>query len=127
MAVHEFAIEGRINQNTWWWQEGVPTGPLYVFTGRPDGRFIVHNLFNMPADVINKLQQQIEYKVVVIDKENFHWTAEWKIPLALVNVNPAENNSARFNMGYGKADWFAWVATGSAIWRVDNAGILKFQ
>ncbi len=127
VIVHEFAIEGAINQDTWWWQEGVPTGPLHVFTGRPDGRFIVHNLFNMPSEVIIKLQKQVEYGAAMIDKETCHWTAEWKIPLALLNVNPDNSNTVRFNIGGPKrTGWFAWVATGSAIWRVDNAGIITF-
>jgi tetratricopeptide (TPR) repeat protein len=125
---HEFGIEGVIGQDTWWWQEGVPTGPLYVFTGRPDGTFVVHNIFSIPADIIKKLQENIEYKSVLIDKDTNHWTAEWKLPLSLLNINLKNNNTVRFNLGSCMRDgWFAWVATGGSIWRVDNAGVLKFK
>ncbi|MCK9265751.1 right-handed parallel beta-helix repeat-containing protein [bacterium] len=125
---HEFTIEGTIGQNTWWWQEGIPTGPLFVFSGRPDGRFVAHNLFNIPADVINKLQENIEYKSVVIDKDTNHWTAEWKIPLDLLNINPQNNKRVKFNIGSCRKDgWYVWVATGGYLWRVDNAGVLEFK
>ena len=127
VEVHEIAIEGDINQDTWWWQEGLPAGPLYVFSGRPDGRFAVPNLFNMPGGVISRLQQGVEYRAVMLDSENYHWTAEWKIPLALLNIDIKGKNMSMFNVGVIKrAGWFAWVATGTRIWRVDNAGLLKF-
>ncbi|MCK9265490.1 right-handed parallel beta-helix repeat-containing protein [bacterium] len=125
---HEFGIEGVMGQNTWWWQEGVPTGPLYVFTGRPDGTFVAHNLFNIPANIIRKLQEQVEYKSIVIDKDTSHWTSEWKLPISLLNINLKNNNTVRFNIGGCMRDgWFAWVATGGNIWRVDTAGVFKFQ
>lgn len=127
VVTHEFAVEGCINANTWWWQEGLPTGPLYVFSGKPDGRFVVHNIFNMPDDVIAKLQKAVEYAAVMLDSENYHWTAEWKIPLDLLNININDKNSVMFNTGVIKrTGWFAWVATGSSIWRADNAGSIKF-
>lgn len=128
VLMHEFALEGSLNQDVWWWQEGVPTGPLFVFSGRPDGRFIVHNLFSAPADVVAGLQRLAEYKAVILDGGNCHWTAEWKIPLSCLKVDLSKKRTSKFNMGLPlREGWFAWVATGSAIWRVDNAGLLRFK
>jgi len=126
-VVHELAIEGAINHKTWWWEEGLPTGPLYVFSGRPNGTFTVHNLFNMPPGIIGELERSVEYKAAMIDPEQYHWTAEWKLPLAALNLDPRAAKKVRFNIGGTKrAGWFCWVATGASIWRVDNAGELHF-
>ncbi|MBT4817648.1 MAG: hypothetical protein HON70_18225 [Lentisphaerae bacterium] len=127
VVVHEWAIETPIGQKTWWWEEGLPTGPLYVFSGRPKGDFTVHNLFGMPQGVIGQLETSIEYKAKVIDAKQIHWTAEWRVPLSALNLDPLETKRTRFSIGGTKrAGWFCWVATGSSIWRVDTAGIIEF-
>ena len=126
-VVHELAIEVPLNHKTWWWEEGLPTGPLYVFSGRPNGTFTVHNLFNMPQGVIRELENSIQFKSVVIDSDLYHWTAEWRVPLAALNLNPRETKKTRFSIGGTKrVGWFCWVATGGSIWRVDNAGVIEF-
>jgi len=99
-----------------------------VFTGKPDGKFVVHNLFNIPTDIISNIKKQVEYKSVVIDKETSHWTAEWRLPLSILNIELKDNKTCRFNIGSSMRDgWYAWVATGAHIWRVDNAGVIKFK
>ena len=126
-VVHEWAIEGAMNQHTWWWEEGLPTGPLYVFSGRPNDAFTVHNLFNMPQGVIRELQNTIKYKTQMLDAQQYHWTAEWRAPLDALNVRPERGREFRFSIGGTKrAGWFCWVATGGSIWRVDNAGAIEF-
>ena len=106
-VVHEWAIEGRMNQHTWWWEEGLPTGPLYVFSGRPNDAFTVHNLFNMPSGVIRELQNTIKYKTQMLDAQQYHWTAEWRAPLDALNVHPERGRRFRFSIGGTKrAGWF---------------------
>ena len=127
MALNEITIEGEFCQDTGWWDEGLPTGPLYTFSGYHDGRVVVHNLFGMPPAEVERISGEIEYSVLMIDPENQHWTAEWKIPLAAIHLAPGVVGRTRFNIGVPKrGGWFAWVATGGSIYRVDNAGQLEF-
>ena len=101
----------------------IDTGPVYIFWGHSNGRFEVKNIFRMPRQIVEHLNKSIEYKTVMLNEEDYHWTAEWKIPLAALNIYQIPD-SLRFNMGAPKrGGWFAWVATG---WQVDRAGILKF-
>ena len=126
-VLNEISIEGMHDENTWWWQRNIDTGPVYIFTGRPDGRFEVSNIFMMPQKTLDYLRDATEYKAVMIDEEYYHWTAEWKIPLAALNINPGKQDAVRFNIGAAKrGGWLAWVPTGGSVWRLDNGGILKF-
>jgi len=127
VVVHEWAIETPIGSNTWWWEEGLPTGPLHVFSGRPKGNFTVHNLFGMPQGVTGRLEKSIEYRAKMIDAGQIHWTAEWRVPLAAINLDPRVTRNTRFSIGGVKREgWLCWVATGGSIWRVDNAGVVEF-
>jgi len=126
--LNEIAIEGVLNQNTVsWWNDGLPTGPIYIFTGYSDGRLVINKKFNIPDAAVKQLEAEIEYKSEIIDPKEYHWTAEWKIPLAALELEVNNINLLRFNIGTPKrGGWYAWVATGSSIWRIDNAGFLKF-
>ncbi|MCK9266541.1 right-handed parallel beta-helix repeat-containing protein [bacterium] len=127
-SLNEFAIEGPFTQNIVdWWYDGAPTGPIYIFSGYPDGKFVVNKTLNIPASISKRLQTEIEYKANVINADLHHWSSEWKIPLGALELKFEDLDSVRFNIGGPKRDaWYAWVATGAQIWRVDNAGILQF-
>jgi len=126
-VVNELTIEGIHNEYTWWWQQDIDIGPIYIFWGHSDGRFEIKNSFSMPHKVVKHIREGIEYKSVVIDSKAYHWTAEWKIPFEVLNIQAELPDTLRFNIGVAKrGGWFVWVPTGGSVWRVDNAGILKF-
>ena len=124
---NELVIEGVYGERTWWWQGEIDTGPVYIFSGHSNGRFEVNNNFRMPLKVLKSLIASVGYKAVMINEEDCHWTAEWKIPLAALNINLQDKSVLRFNMGGPKrGGWFAWVPTGGSMWRLDNGGSIKF-
>ena len=62
------------------------------------------------------------------------WTAEWKIPLAAVGVDPFKVKQLRFNLGVRRSDapdkdtkWGMWVDTGFYVWHLRHAGVLVVQ
>ena len=125
-SLNELTIEGLFSKETPWWEEGLPIGPLYTFSGSSDGQMKVHNLTRMPQETVDHLEKTIEYESAVIAPETYHWTAEWKIPWSSLAMSIADISTLRFNLGGPKrGGWFAWVATGGSLWRLDNAGILK--
>jgi len=128
MPVVEVSFESQQGPHSQgWWMVDMTTGPIYTIWGHFDGKVEVMNTFGMPYNKVKSLEQKQEYKVFVQDKENQSWTAEWKIPFSEVGLNPSEVDKLCFNIGVWKREgWFAWVATGSSIWRVENAGFISF-
>jgi len=128
VPIFEIAIESQNgSQSRSWWIDDMVTGPIYSITGNYAGEFWINNMFGMPNSIVKKLEQSVEYKVSIQDENSQAWTAEMKIPFAGIGVNIADAQQLAFNIGtYKRADWFAWVATGSYIWRVENAGSIKF-
>ena len=124
----EIAIESQNGPHSQgWWSDDMVTGPIYSMTFVYKGDFTVNNLFGMPYASVKEVGKNIEYKRLVLDEENKVWTAEVRIPFASIGINPAEVEQLAFNIGtFKKADWFAWVAPGASIWRVENAGFIKF-
>jgi len=110
-----------------WWMDDMPTGPIYIMWGYFSGKFQVMNNFKMPFKNLKSLEDSIEYKVSVINEETREWTSEMKIPLASIGINPAEIDKLCFNMGVWKRDdWVVWVPTGGSVWRIENAGFIRF-
>ncbi|MCK9266207.1 right-handed parallel beta-helix repeat-containing protein [bacterium] len=109
-----------------WWNDDMVTGPVYIFTGKINGEFVVHNPFGMPYANVVKLQKSIEYKTFIIDKDTSEWTSEMKIPFADIGINPDNVEHLAFSIGtYKKRGFFNWIPTGSRLWRVENAGFIK--
>lgn len=124
---NEIDVEGIYDRHAWWWQRNIDTGPVYIFSGYAGGRFEIMNNFRMPRKILEYLKRVVEYRASMINSENSHWTAEWKIPLAALNIDAVVPDRLRFNIGGPKKDgWFNWNPTGASAWRLDNAGILKF-
>ncbi|HNS32728.1 MAG TPA: right-handed parallel beta-helix repeat-containing protein [bacterium] len=123
-VMNELAIEGVHSESTWWWQENIDTGPVYIFGGYSDGRLDVLNNFGMPRKILDYLGKAVEYKAVMLNAEEYRWTAEWKIPFAALNIRSGVPGALKFNIGGPRrGGWTAWANTG---WQVDRAGILRF-
>jgi len=110
-----------------WWIDDMATGPVYIFTGRSSGEFVVQNLFGMDHSRVRKLEQSIEYSVHMVDSGTKEWMSETRIPFAEIGVNPDEVEQLAFSAGtYKKTGFFNWIPTGTQLWRVENAGFIKF-
>ena len=126
--VFEVAIESQHStKSRSWWIDDMVTGPIFAITGKYDGEFAVTNLFGAPHDIISKLEKSIQYKVSVIDEEKKEWTAEMSVSFTDLGIKPSDVEQLAFNIGtWKKTGWFAWVPTGNQIWRIENAGFIKF-
>ena len=129
IPVVEVSLESQIGSHSrGWWLEDMPTGPIYIFKGDFEGNYGLVNVFNMPFNVAKDIEQSIEYKSHIIDKENLSWQAEMKIPLKKIGINPNEVDKLSFNIGISKrGGWAAWIPTGASVWRLENAGFIQFK
>ncbi|HNS31529.1 MAG TPA: right-handed parallel beta-helix repeat-containing protein [bacterium] len=129
LPVFELAIESQEGPHSrGWWMEDMQTGPIYVIWGTFNGEALVQNIFGMLLGDLMKIQKSIEYKNLVLDKENLTWTSEMKIPLEKIGINPGEAGQLAFNIGVHKRDgWYAWVPTGGSIFKLENAGLVSFS
>ena len=53
------------------------------------------------------------------------WTAEWRIPLAVLGKNRDAVSRLQLNLGIyhqGSGLWVVWVGTGAEVFRVESAG-----
>jgi len=130
--VIELSIEGQKGAGVRnWWVDEMPTGPIYILWGHQNGEFKVipqTSMFTLSDEAAVQLETGIEYKTSISgNKPHDKWTAEWKIPLSAVNIKPANTDKQGFNISVWKKDgWFTWVPTGSSLWLLQNAGIIKF-
>ena len=129
LVVTEISIEGHVKSDIrGWWLPDMATGPIYILWGYGDGRIrILDSYCKMPEDIKEELLKNIQYAAIMHDPENFHWTAEWKIPLSLLGINPGELEGRRFNIGVPRRkNWVAWMYTNGPIWRLEGGGYIKF-
>ena len=72
-------------------------------------------------------EKSVEYRMTILDEEEQIWTSEMKIPFVSIGLNPVEAKQQCFNIGvFKKGGWFTWVAPGTNLWRVENAGFISF-
>jgi tetratricopeptide (TPR) repeat protein len=124
----EVAIESQHGpKSLGWWIDDMVTGPVYSLCFDYNGEFKVNNIFGMPHKNVVEIEKAVEYKRAIQNDENRVWTQEIKIPFKSIGITPKDVEQLAFNLGvYNKAGWFAWVSTGCSIWRVENAGFIKF-
>ncbi len=126
----EVSIEGKVvDEIGGWWLPDMETGPIYIFTGHPDGKLrILDSYFKLPVDLRAELEKRVEYAAVMHDINNYSWSAELKIPLDTINIKPGETVDSRFNIGVRRRkNWSAWMYTGGKIWRLEGGGRIIFR
>lgn len=126
----EVAMESQqgAHSHGWWQYDMVTSGPVYSMDGNFRGEFKLNNLFGMPEEKAKSFTESVEYKADIQDEENRTWTSEIKIPISKIGINPEEVEKLAFNIGVSKRNgWFAWVPTGGSIWKIENAGFIKFD
>ncbi len=129
LPVFEMSIESQHGSHSRsWWIDDMPTGPIYIFWGNAEGKAEYKNNFGMSHDRAQAIEKSIEYKTSIIDPEKLAWVSEMKIPFEKIGLKPSESEQQAFNIGVWKrGGWFTWVATGTNVWRVENAGFIKFE
>jgi hypothetical protein len=96
--------------------------PIFMCYGSANGSFWPHAAGGATAEQMALLEKETQYAVKEGQGE---WTAEWRIPLAVLGKNSDAVRKLRFNIGvfHKSADlWVVWCGTGAEIYRVENAG-----
>jgi hypothetical protein len=100
--------------------------PIFALRGFIDGEVQVAGDTGAPAEALAKAKEGVEYKVKV--EGPTRWTAEWKVPLASLGIDPSRHKEFALNLSVRKtADdlWLQWRSTRGNTWWVDKAGVLK--
>jgi len=101
-------------------------GPILNLYGWPDGHFVSTDRAGAPADVVARLQAAVTYQAAIDTAE---WTCEWRIPFEAAGFTPQRAPLVLFNLGVRHAaegTWAIWRGTGSATYRVQDAGVVAF-
>ncbi|MCK9265998.1 hypothetical protein M0P98_03830 [bacterium] len=126
----EVDIESQHGQHSSdWWIDDMPTGPVYIFWGDFEGKAQYKNSFGMSYKRREEIEKSVVYKSAVLNQETQEWVAEMRIPFSSIGLVPADVKQLAFNIGVYRRDekWFTWVATGTNLWRVENAGLIRFE
>ena len=133
----EVIVEGSRGVGTGgWWLDEKPHGPLFYLLGDHRGRFDSICIEGLPKLRAELLRNGVSYAAKV--ESPGLWTAEWRIPLALLCIDPEKTRFCHFNVGVckpgtrtkdggkptGNALWVAWEGTAGPNWQVWNAGRL---
>lgn len=101
--------------------EAKGAAPIFVLWGGANGKFETVSAGGASAAQLEKVRRAITYAARVADD---HWSCEWRIPLAALEVVPA-TKSLRANIGWyqkSSGTWTAWRATGGSLYEVAGAG-----
>lgn len=133
----EVIVEGKSGVGTGgWWLDEKPHGPLFYLVGNHLGRFDSICIEGLPKLRAELLRNGTNYAANADTPGR--WTAEWKIPLALMCIDLEQTEFCHFNIGVAKPGtrsktgeelkgndlWAAWSGTGGPNWQVWSAGKL---
>jgi hypothetical protein len=138
----EIIIEGKSGVGTGgWWLDEKPHGPLFYLLVDFQGNFDSISIDELPPAQANRLRQAVQYSATVPDKGQ--WTAEWRIPIALLCLDPDQTASCNLNIGVHKLggnprlpaatklsdndQWIVWSGCAGPNWQVWNAGRLLLK
>ena len=134
----EIIFEGESELAAGWWPKKKRHGPLFYLVGDCAGNFDSIAIADLPKARARGLRGKTTYAAV---SEPGRWTAEWRIPLDALCLDPKKTKSCCFNVGVLKPGtrpkpgskeeltsgdkWAVWCGTKSANWKVWNAGMLQ--
>lgn len=138
----EIIFEGKPGVGTGgWWLDEKPHGPLFYLVGDFQGKFDSVAIAELPKLKAERLRHAVEYAASVPEKGR--WTCEWRIPIALMCIDPGQTAFCYFNIGVhklggnpnlaagtelsGNDQWTVWSGCHGANWQVWNAGRLYLQ
>jgi len=122
--IAEVVFEG---QGGDWWPTDKGHGPIFYLVGDCTGAFESYAIAGLPKPRAEGLQGAVQYAAMAGAGV---WTAEWRIPLAALGLDPDSTKGCSFNVGVHKPrspsdKWAVWVGAGGANWQVWNAGWLE--
>jgi hypothetical protein len=100
-----------------------PAAPILILRGYPSGHFASSNEGRAPAAAVQRAAAGVTYAAKVVDKTR--WTAEWRVPLASLGLDPQKALRVAFNLTVRKtspAEWVMWRGGRVATWHVERAG-----
>ena len=106
-------------------EEGNFRAELRVLRGYTDGTWEVTDETGTSDETRARVRQGVEYAALQMDD---HWSAEWKIPLASLDIEPGEQ--LRFNLTVRRIDgaqWIMWRPTLAHSYDVSEVGSLQFE
>jgi len=135
----EIIFEGPFGKNAPdWWPKDKKHGPIFYLLGDCAGLLDTYTTADLPQARAEGLRSAVTYAT---RSEPGRWTAEWRIPLAALCLDPKTAKSCCFNIGVLKPGtqppagakekpasgdkWAVWCGTESANWKVWNAGLLR--
>ena len=136
----ELMFEGDAGIASTWWPAVKRHGPVFYLAGDCAGSFDSIAVGDMPKPRAEGLQVAVTYAAV---SEPGRWTAEWRIPLKALCLDPKQTPSCCFNVGVHKPGtrsakkgekvtylehWVKWTGDPvSQAWAVWNAGYLRLK
>ncbi|NOY81361.1 MAG: hypothetical protein GXP31_10200 [Kiritimatiellaeota bacterium] len=138
----EVIFEGKTGVGTGgWWLDERPHGPIFYLVGDYLGNFDSISVAELPRARAVRLRAGVEYAARA-DKPG-EWTCEWKIPIALLCLDPDKTAFCNFNIGVHKPGgnptlrppakltgndlWAVWSGCSGPNWQVWNAGQLRLK
>lgn len=118
-----------------WWPKDQGHGPIFYLVGDCTGDFDSYAVAGLPKPRADGLRGAVQYAAA---SQPGAWTAEWRVPLAALGLDPKTASGCCFNVGVHKprtqgADisandkWAVWVGAEGANWKVWNAGWLSLR
>jgi hypothetical protein len=116
-----------------WWPSDRGHGPLYYLVGDCASAFDSYLVAGLPKARAEGLRGAVQYASAGRAGE---WTAEWRVPLSALGLNPQTAKGCCFNVGVHKPrtpnatasdKWAVWTGTGGSNWQVWKAGWLSLQ
>ncbi len=118
-----------------WWPADTGHGPIFYLVGDCAGAFDSYVVAGLPKPRAEGLRGAVQYAAAGTPGG---WTAEWRIPLAAVCLDPKTARGCCFNIGVHKPrtaggnvsasdKWAVWAGAEGANWQVWNAGWLSLK
>jgi len=138
----EVIFEGKTGIGTGgWWLDEKPHGPIFYLVGDFLGNFDSISVAELPRPKAARLRAGVEYAARA--EKPGEWTCEWKIPIALLCLDPDKTDECNFNIGVHKPGgnpsvrppakpsgndlWTVWSGCCGPNWQVWNAGRLRLR
>jgi hypothetical protein len=100
--------------------------PIMVLRGFANGNFRSSTEAGAPYDVVLRAEREVVYAAKAVDPGA--WVAEWKIPFAILGINPDKHRRIDCNLTVRKTAgplWLMWQGTGGNSWLLDHAGEIR--
>ncbi len=138
----EVIFEGKTGVGTGgWWLDEKPHGPIFYLVGDFLGNFDSISVADLPKAKAARLRAGVQYAARATKPGV--WTCEWKVPIALLCLEPGRTAFCNFNIGVHKPGgnptlrppvklagndlWAVWSGCSGPNWQVWNAGRLRLR